>query len=298
MDLQDLENFKLIASLGHMSQAAERLGRSQPALTKCVRRLEAEFGSRLFRRKGRLLELTETGRALMAGAERIRRTVDEARRQVSDLETGKAGAVRLGIGAPVLDLVLPQALSEVLRDAPGASFELSVGAGDVLHTALERGELDIRIGPIGDRPEPGFEYRFLRHEETVIAARRGHALARRNIALKDLAGAGWALPRATVGSRIWLEALLADAGMPPPRVVIETNLIHVQPGLIAATELLTVIARRSLELGDIGRRLVELPLPRSVLRRRFGICWRKDAYLSQAAQNLIEALLRQEKRAA
>ena len=49
MELKDLETFRLIATLGHVSQAAERLGQSQPALTKCVRRLEADtalgFGS-------------------------------------------------------------------------------------------------------------------------------------------------------------------------------------------------------------------------------------------------------------
>ena len=298
MELKDLETFRLIATLGNVSQAAERLGQSQPALTKCVRRLEAEFGSKLFRRRGRQLELTETGRALLSGATRIAQTVEEARREVIDLETGKAGTVRLGIGAPVLDLVLPTALSTVLKDAPGASFELSIGAGDVLHTALERGEIDMRIGPIPEAPEPGFEYHYLSDEETVIAARHGHALTRRNITLKDLAGAGWVLPRATVGSRIWLQALFDDAGLPPPRIVIETNLIHVQPGLIAATDLLTVMACRSLERRDIKRQLVRLPLPRSVvLRRRFGICWRKDAYLPQTAHKLIAALVQHEKRA-
>jgi DNA-binding transcriptional LysR family regulator len=48
MDARDLRYFIAIAETGHVHRAAERVGRSQPALSKCIRRLETEIGARLF----------------------------------------------------------------------------------------------------------------------------------------------------------------------------------------------------------------------------------------------------------
>lgn len=45
MDLRDLRYFETIAELEHIGQATERLHRTQPALTSCIRRLEAECGA-------------------------------------------------------------------------------------------------------------------------------------------------------------------------------------------------------------------------------------------------------------
>jgi DNA-binding transcriptional LysR family regulator len=53
MDLRDLAYFEVIADLGHMGRAADKLGRTQPALTKCIQRLEELVGADLFERTGR-----------------------------------------------------------------------------------------------------------------------------------------------------------------------------------------------------------------------------------------------------
>ncbi|MGC4441899.1 LysR family transcriptional regulator, partial [Streptococcus suis] len=53
MDLRDLRYFETIAELEHIGQATERLHRTQPALTSCIRRLEAECGAPLFEKSGR-----------------------------------------------------------------------------------------------------------------------------------------------------------------------------------------------------------------------------------------------------
>jgi len=108
--------------------------------------------------------------------------------------------------------------------------------------------------------------------------------------LADLRHAGWALPGPTVASRRWLDAALAAAGEPPPRVVLETNLIQVQPGLIAATDLLTLIARRNLPPTHADSQLVEVPLAGFHLRRPIGVFWLRDAYLSPAVLAFIATL--------
>ncbi|VCU71355.1 HTH-type transcriptional regulator GbpR [Pigmentiphaga humi] len=290
MNLADLYMFERIAELGTLSLAARTVGRTQPALTKCVDRLEAEFGAPLLQRSGRLLRLTESGQVLLASAKRMRLASAQAKQQIADLASGHVGAVRIGIGAPALEHLLPGVTAQLLRQTPGATLELSIGTSDMLDTALRQGDIDVRIGPAPTVLDGSLEYRFLWQEESVIAARRGHALVRRGVTVADLGDAGWALPEHSIPPREWLYELLHRHGLPPPRVVIKASLIQIQPLLIAATDLLTVVSRRSLEATTIGTQLAEVPLKDTVFKRDFGVCWLRDTYLSPATRILLDIL--------
>lgn len=292
MDLHDLRCFEVIATLGNMSRAAELLGRTQPALTKCIHRLEGEIGGRLFHRRGRGLELSESGAVLLASADRIRREAAEARRHIADLSEGTAGLVRVGAGAPIMGQMLPDVLPEVLARSPGATFQVVLDTGAALAHALRQGELDIWIGPLSNPLDPALSWRMLWEEQSVVVARHGHRLARPGLRLADLVNADWALPASGVDTRRWLEQLLARHGLPAPRVVIETNLAPAQPRLIAATDLLSIVSRRALRSPEVGSLLAPLPLEGVVLTRPYGLHLRKEAYLSPAACKFIDVLVR------
>jgi molybdenum-dependent DNA-binding transcriptional regulator ModE len=72
LDLRDLRYFEAIAEAGHLGRAAEKVHRSQPALTGCVRRLEEALGTALFERVGRGIRLTAAGEALARRARSLR----------------------------------------------------------------------------------------------------------------------------------------------------------------------------------------------------------------------------------
>ncbi len=91
LDLRDLRYFETIAELGHLGQAAKRVHRTQPALTSCVRRLEAAFGTPLFERVGRGIRLTPAGALLLARAQRLRLAADETAREMEEVARGVTG---------------------------------------------------------------------------------------------------------------------------------------------------------------------------------------------------------------
>src|SRR6185295_10732812 len=64
--------------------AAERLHLTQPALTRCVRRLEEAFGTELFERVGRGIRLTQAGEELLSRARRLHVAADETTRAMQD----------------------------------------------------------------------------------------------------------------------------------------------------------------------------------------------------------------------
>src|SRR4051812_43257893 len=122
--LRDLKYFEVVADMGHLGQAAERLGRTQPALTKAVQRLEQAFGSALFERKGRGIQLTPVGEVLLARARLLRSATDEALREIADFAKGNAGHVRIGSGPIAADHVLPEVCSLLLAEAPETTIDI------------------------------------------------------------------------------------------------------------------------------------------------------------------------------
>ena len=97
MDLRDLRYFEVIAKLEHMGKASEQLHRTQPALTSCVRRLEAQCAAPLFEKAGRGIRLTDAGKVLLKWAQRMRFDVEDARSEIASIGQGLSGHVRIGV---------------------------------------------------------------------------------------------------------------------------------------------------------------------------------------------------------
>src|SRR5690242_20057127 len=110
MDIRDLNYFEIIATVGHLGRAAERIGRSQPALSKCIDRLEAGIGAKLFTHMGRGLQLTEVGSVLLEEAVAMRQAMEAASRRLTDHIRGAAGHIRLGAGPAAAEDLLPRVL--------------------------------------------------------------------------------------------------------------------------------------------------------------------------------------------
>src|SRR6266478_355821 len=94
MDLSQLEVFLMVAREGRFSRAAEKLFRTQSAVSQTIRKLEQELGEPLFDRSSREGVLTDAGRTLQQYAEQLlnlRADAQEALVELRELQTGKLG---------------------------------------------------------------------------------------------------------------------------------------------------------------------------------------------------------------
>src|SRR5688572_18995229 len=114
MDLRDLRYFETIAELQHIGRAAQKLHRTQPALTSCVRRLEEACGAPLFEKSGRGIRLTPAGRILQKWAQRMRFDVEDAKREIGDIGRGLSGHVRIGVVPTAAEFLLPAVTRQLL----------------------------------------------------------------------------------------------------------------------------------------------------------------------------------------
>src|SRR5258706_40921 len=121
MELRDLNYLRAIATNGHLGRSAQSVGLTQPALTKCIARLERELAVDLLERTPRGVRLTVCGEHLVAHAGRLHAADADIRRQLQELATGQVGHVRIGTGLAASQQLLPKACIALLKRHPGVT---------------------------------------------------------------------------------------------------------------------------------------------------------------------------------
>ncbi|VVD94433.1 LysR family transcriptional regulator [Pandoraea iniqua] len=141
LDMDALRTFLATQQLGSLNRAAERIGRSQSAVSQQMRKLEEQVGMPLFRRLGRGLALTESGELVLSYAHRILDLNDEVVRAVRGASI--EGVVRFGLPGDFAESWLPKALGQFKKTHPGVRVEVAVERNGALLERLDRGELDL-----------------------------------------------------------------------------------------------------------------------------------------------------------
>lgn len=289
-NLRDLKFFETVADLGHLGRAAQALGRSQPALTKCIRRLEASVGSPLFAREGRGIKLTPVGGLLREKTRELLRHAEEVERELGDFSAGSAGHVRIGGGLISADDVIPEVCARILAGSSGATFDIVIAANVWLREELREGRIDLLLGliPLAD---PDFITVALAPDIVVPAARRAHPIFRRRRYRPEiLLEYAWAVPSREIPSRQWLDTTLLALGHRVPTVHMETNSPPLLPRIIESTDLIAFLPRRMLNAREHPD-LREIAVPELTFRRDFGVTYSRHGYLSPAAQRVLDLLI-------
>lgn len=289
MDLRDLKYFETIAELEHIGRATERLHRTQPALTSCIRRLEEECGAPLFEKAGRGIRLTAAGRVLLKWAQRMRFDAEDAKREMGDIGKGMSGHIRLGIVPTAAQFLLPPAARQLMAEAPDVTLRTVVGLVDTLRPQLHAGEIDLMVGTESAK-EPGYVSQLLAEDTIVVAASATHEILRGRPTLRDLTGYRWVLQPPGAPTRDWLDHTFDRKRLPRPRVHVESTMLLMLPALIAETGLLSFISRHHLDHAHTNSHLKEVPIKETTMRRRLVVTYRENSYVPPAAKLLVSLL--------
>ena len=141
LDLDILRTLVTGMDLGSFAKAADRLGRSQPAVSLQLRKLEEQAGVELLRKHGRGLVLTEAGEVMLAYARRLLALNDEAMSAVRG--PGVSGTLRFGLPQDFAETWFPTTLAQFSRAHPQTQIAVTVGRNAELLDRFDRGELDL-----------------------------------------------------------------------------------------------------------------------------------------------------------
>jgi DNA-binding transcriptional LysR family regulator len=182
MELYQLRSFVVVAELGHLTRASERLHLSQPALSAQVKALEDELGVTLFDRSSSGMTLTAAGRRLLPEAEQVVTAAQALKNAARAIRGEVGGRVRVGTLADPEFIRVAEFLSEAINRFPGLEIELEHEVSGVAFERVRDGILDASFY-YGDLAHPAVGSRHLRE----IAYRVAAPAAWR----KDIEVAGW-----------------------------------------------------------------------------------------------------------
>ncbi len=263
MDTRQLAAFCEVVERRSFSQAAERLGVTQPAVSLQVRSLEGRLGQRLLDRSGRRVETTEAGRVLYRNAKRLLQTEQQLLDEL-ELETGSELRGTLAIGAstgPGAHLV-PLLLCEFSREHSSVRVSLTVSDTQAVIERVGARELELGIvGAHGRNRTLVFEPLVV--DEIVLAVPPDHRFAGREVALDELREEPLLAMQEGAGVRQVVDAELRRAGLRPRELqpALELGLQESVKSAVGAGYGVTFISRtaieRELEMGVLGMARVQ-----------------------------------------
>jgi DNA-binding transcriptional LysR family regulator len=144
VELSTIRVFMTVANERSFSRAAEKLGRTQPAVSLALQRLEAELGEKLLDRSAKDVVLTDVGRTVLAYARRFQNLEAELQNSIAELKDHSAG--RLVIGAnESTSLYLLSHIERYRRLYPGIKVQIRRSLSSRVPDELIDGNLELGV---------------------------------------------------------------------------------------------------------------------------------------------------------
>jgi DNA-binding transcriptional LysR family regulator len=213
MDTRQLAAFCAVVERKSFSQAAERLGVTQPAVSLQIRSLEQRLGRQLLDRSGRRVEPTEAGLRLYASAQRLLALEEHLLEELdADDEGAITGTLELGASTGPGGTVVPLLLCQFQEQHPDVRIRLTVSDTQTLVDRVAGRELELGIVGAGRRHR-GVSFEPFFRDDVVLACPPGHRFAGKTISLEELKGEQLIVMQEGAGVRQVLEDELRKAGL-------------------------------------------------------------------------------------
>lgn len=253
MDTRQLAAFCAVVERKSFSQAAERLGVTQPAVSLQIRSLEQRLGRQLLDRSGRRVEPTEAGLRLYASAQRLLQLEEQLLEELaSDDEGTITGTLELGASTGPGGSLVPVLVCEFQERHPDVHVRLSVSVTQTVVDQVADRELELGIVGAGRRHR-GVTFEPFFRDEVVLAVPASHRFAGKTISVDELREEPLIVMQEGAGVRQVIEDELRNAGtrLRDLDVHLELGLQESVRSAVLAGHGITFISRLAIE-GDLA----------------------------------------------
>jgi LysR family transcriptional regulator, low CO2-responsive transcriptional regulator len=287
MDLLQLEHFLAVAEEGNFTRAAERVCRTQPAVSLSVKKLEDVVGARLFTRDAHEVSLTEAGRTLAEYARRMVRMRDEVMRRLAEQRSLDSGNLAVAAHESAAVYLLPGPVRRYFDAFPHIKVGVYRSRLDEIPRQVMDREVD--IGFVKEKPAFHELQSVLVHsDEMVLVAAGQHPLADRSqVTVRDLDREPFVLHHlcASTAERI---LRLFEAHGTRCRIAAELSSFENIKQFVRQGVGLAVVPRVSVARELDAGVLAEIPVPGVALPRQTYMVFRGGDGLSPAAQQFAD----------
>jgi DNA-binding transcriptional LysR family regulator len=236
----------LVASLEvttNLHESARELNLSQPGATKLLKEVEDTLGVTLFERLSRGMKPTAYGVVVARHARQIISETGRLKAQLSAMQRGEYGKVRLGAIMEALPGQVSELLMNLMETNVGPQISLMVSTSDNLISALNEGALDIVLGrPVEHLDMTGIRFEPLWQERLAVVAAPSHPLvSSKQLSLVDLGDFSWILQPRPSPMRMSIELAFAHADLPAPHYGLETSSMLMTTLAVGKSDMLAVL---------------------------------------------------------
>jgi DNA-binding transcriptional LysR family regulator len=291
MDFDQLNTFIEVARLGSFSRAAEKVLRSQPAVSAQIRQLEQEYGHKLLDRSARSVRLTPAGAILFEYANEFMALRTKSLQAISQNNGVPAGTLSIGANEGTFIYVLPKVFAKYHRAYPKVKISVYRSFTHKVVAKVEDAAIDIGIVTLPLKSSSLHQVPIFRDRVLLMVGPGNPLYRRRSVSLKEIAHQPLVLP--TIGST---------------RRIMEKHLRPYRDNLNITMELNSVVMIKRFVAAGFGVSFISSSFARDNVRRRevklleiedlsvwreLGLIYRKDRSLPSAASAFLKMASKQ-----
>jgi DNA-binding transcriptional LysR family regulator len=289
MDVAVLRWFQQVADGMTVTEVSELEAVTQSGVSRALARLDAEIGTPLLQRSGRVLRMTRAGSAFKRHVDAMLHELDDGLAAVTEVTAPDTGTVAVAFQISLGTWLVPELVASFRAEHPDVRFELHQIRDELLARPLHDGSADLELTAVRST-DPAIRFRPLLDEPLRLAVPRDHPLAASGtVQLQQAAGEQFVLLRRTYALRRLVEDLCATAGF-TPAVAFEGDDLPTVEGFVAAG-LGVAIVPQPPERWRTDRSAVRyLALSDAGAVRQVGVAWSSSRRLPPAADAFLRHL--------
>lgn len=285
METSNLQAFIKVAETGSFSLAAQQLFLTQPAISKRIKLLEDQFGSRLIDRKGKNIHLTQTGIALLPMARQILQEIHATHQLIADMEGSPMGSLSMATSHHIGLHRLPPVLRAYSAQYPDVDLDLSFMDSEQACQQIERNVLEMAVVTLPFEQSERLEFTTIWVDELKLTCAIDHPLAQLFApTFEDLVRFPAVLPSVGTFTREAIETALVDV-LDELKVSLETNYLETIKMMVSVGLGWSILPQSMI---DSGLSIIDIEGFEST--RQLGIVLHKNRSHSKAVIAMLDLL--------
>ena len=288
MDYDQLNSFLEVARLQSFSLAAEKIFRTQPAISAQIRLLEQECGEKLFDRSGKKVMVTPAGEILQRYAQQMLTLHKEALQAIAELNHTPRGKLSIGANEATCLYVLPKTFANFKRQYPLVQISIYRNFSHKILQKVHEGVVDLGIVTLPQTAD-NMEIIPVFRDEVAAVVPKDHVLAKKkSVTVEEFSHYPLILPK-TGHTRVMLDRMLREYRN-HLQVSMELASVETIKKFVGAGLGISIISRSYAQAEVAAGHLKLIPLEGLRIHRELGLIFRRDRHHSLPARVFIDVV--------
>lgn len=286
---EQIRAFQAVSREKNFSRAAERVGRTQAAVSIQINRLEKLIGKKLFSRTTKSVEFTDAGLILHAYCTELEQLLSQAENELADLSRNATGELVLSASDTTACYYLPGIIRKYKELYTGVSIVVENSTSPRTVRKVMEGTVELGIVTLEDVPAELETIQLFPRNDVIICHPDHPLAARKSVFLKDLEHYGAILLDRNCATRKLLDRLCDRTGT-RLQIIMELSSVEVIKRFISINSGISVVPETAITAESSAGTIRTLQLRDSEKEEEIwmGIVYRKNHYLSFAARSFID----------